>query len=87
MHITVINPNTTESMTREIKAAAEAVAAPGTIIEAVTAAFGAPSVENYHDHQVSSLAVMNEVHRLNENRQTDGFVIACYGDPGLRAAR
>jgi allantoin racemase len=30
---------------------------------------------------------MGEVHRAVQAKNTDGFVIACYGDPGVHAAR
>ena len=39
-----------------------------------------------HDEFTSTIGVMEEVHKgLNEN--IDAFIIACYGDPGLYAAR
>ena len=53
MHILVINPNTTASMTQKIGAAAQAAAAPGTTIEAVNPAFGPPSIEGYYDEVFS----------------------------------
>ena len=49
MKLRVINPNTTASMTALIGEAARAVAAPGTLIEAVQPSFGAPSIEGHHD--------------------------------------
>lgn len=70
MHIRLINPNTTASMTALIGAAARAVAAPGTRIEAVQPSFGAPSIEGHHDDVWAA-----------------AHVIACFGDPGLHAAR
>ena len=49
MRIKVINPNTTQSMTEQIGAAARAVAAPGTEIVAVSPAIGPASIENHYD--------------------------------------
>src|SRR4030095_8265564 len=87
MRIKVINPNTTESMTRRIGLAAQAVAAPGTEILACQPAMGGPvSIEGHYDEAVSVLGMLEEV-RKGEEESVDGYVIACFGDPGLRAAR
>ena len=58
MHILVINPNTTASMTHKIGAAAQAAAAPGTEIVAVNPAFGPPSIEGYYDEVFSVPGLM-----------------------------
>jgi allantoin racemase len=86
MRIKVINPNTTESMTRKIGAAAEAVAAPGTKIIAVSPRHGPVSIEGHYDEAVSVIGLLEEIH-AGEADGVDGYVIACFGDPGLRAAR
>jgi len=84
MKIRVINPNTSASMTAAIGAAAAAVAAPGTLIEAVQPSFGAPSVEGHHDDVWAAAGVAEQV---RAGVSADAFVIACFGDPGLHAAR
>jgi len=86
MRIKVINPNTTLSMTRTIGAAAARVASPGTEIVAVSPAMGPVSIEGHYDEAVSALGVLDEV-RSGEAAGFDGYVIACFGDPGLLAAR
>jgi allantoin racemase len=86
MRIVVINPNTTRSMTEKIGAAARAVAAPGTEIVAVNPASGPVSIESHFDEAVSAVALLEEVRR-GEAEGADGSVIACFGDPGLLAAR
>src|SRR5437867_9508252 len=86
MRIKVINPNTTESMTRTIGAAARSVAAPGTEIIAVSPAMGPVSIECHYDEALSTLGVLDEV-RKGEADACDGYIIACFGDPGLLAAR
>jgi allantoin racemase len=86
MRIKVINPNTTASMTRSIARAAAAVAASGTEIMAVSLAMGPSSIEGHYDEAVSALGVLDEV-RKGEGQGVDGYVIACFGDPGLLAAR
>jgi allantoin racemase len=86
MKIKVINPNTTQSMTEKIGAAARVVAAPGTTILAVSPSMGPVSIEGHYDEAVSVLGVLDEVRR-GEAEGCDGYVIACFGDPGLLAAR
>jgi allantoin racemase len=86
MKIKVINPNTTQSMTEKVGAAARAVAAPGTTILAVSPSMGPVSIEGHYDEAVSVLGVLDEVRR-GEAEGCDGYVIACFGDPGLLAAR
>jgi allantoin racemase len=86
MRICVINPNTSRSMTTKIGAAAAAVAAPGTIIDAVQPSFGAPSIEGHFDEAWGAAGVTEQV-RAGAAAGADAFVIACFGDPGLHAAR
>ena len=83
MRIRVINPNTTESMTETIAAAARAIAAPGTEIAATTARSGAVSLEGHYDEAMS---VVGLVEAITEDPNADAYVIACFGDPGLLAA-
>ncbi len=84
MKIKVINPNTTESMTATIAAAARAVASPGTEIIPVTSRSGAVSIESHYDEAMS---IVGLVDAINDGPEVDAYVIACFGDPGLLAAR
>lgn len=84
MRIKVINPNTTEAMTETIAQAARAVAAAGTDISAVTSRSGAVSIEGHYDEAMS---IVGLVDAINEDPEADAYVIACFGDPGLLAAR
>jgi allantoin racemase len=86
MRIKVINPNTTLAMTQAIGAAARAAAAPGTEILAVSPAMGPASIEGHYDEAFAAIGVLDEV-RKGEAEGLDGYVIACFGDPGLLAAR
>jgi allantoin racemase len=86
MKIRVINPNTTAAMTTKIGEAARAVAAPGTLIDAVQPSFGSPSIEGHHDDVWAAAGVAEQV-RAGEAAGADAHVIACFGDPGLHAAR
>jgi allantoin racemase len=86
MRIKVINPNTTLAMTEKIGTAARAVAAVKTEIVAVSPAMGPVSIEGHYDEAMSVVGILDEVRR-GEAEGFDGYVIACFGDPGLLAAR
>ena len=84
--IQVINPNTSLAMTETIGAAARAVAAPGTEILAVCPSAGVPSIEGHFDEAIAAVGVLEQIKKGRE-QGVDGHVIACFGDPGLLAAR
>lgn len=86
MKIKIINPNTSEEMTRAIGAAGESVARPGTQITAVSPRFGPASIESYYDDYLSIPGLLEEIQK-GETEQCHAYIIACYGDPGLHAAR
>lgn len=84
--IQVINPNTSSGMTETIAAAARAVAAPGTDILAVCPKEGVPSIEGHFDEAIAAVGVLEQV-KAGRQQGVDGHIIACFGDPGLLAAR
>jgi allantoin racemase len=90
LRIKVINPNTTATMTETIAAAARAVASPGTEIVAATSASGPVSIEGHYDEAVAAIGLIEQI-RAGEaaggDARPDAYVIACFGDPGLLAAR
>lgn len=85
MNLLLINPNTSEAMTAGIAAAARAVAAPGSTVHATQPTFGPRSIEGHYDEAIAAAGVAEQV-RLHGNG-ADAVVIACFGDPGLDAAR
>lgn len=86
MQILVVNPNTTESMTALIQDCARAVAGPGVVVDAVNPAQGPASLESHYDEAVATPHLLAEI-EAGAAAGYDGFVIACFGDPGLLAAR
>ncbi|MCI0429787.1 MAG: aspartate/glutamate racemase family protein [Rhodospirillales bacterium] len=84
MRILVINPNTTASMTRKIGKAASVVAAAGTEIAAVNPDFGPPSIEGHVDGVFSVPGLIAE---MNKVPGMDAYIVACFDDTGLDAAR
>ncbi|WP_423197262.1 MULTISPECIES: aspartate/glutamate racemase family protein [unclassified Cupriavidus] len=86
MKLKIINPNTTQGMTDKIGQCARAVAASDTRIEAVSPRMGPASIESHYDEALSVPGILDEI-RQGEQAHVDGYVIACFGDPGLYAAR
>ncbi|GGK67111.1 aspartate/glutamate racemase family protein [Nocardia camponoti] len=86
MRIRVVNPNTTRSMTLAIEQCAKAVIAPGTLLDAVTSPTGPASIESHYDEALSVPGLLTAIQQ-GEADGVDGYVIACFGDPGLDAAR
>lgn len=84
--IQVINPNTSLAMTETIAQAARAVAAPTTEILAVCPSQGVPSIEGHFDEAVAAIGVLEQV-KAGREQGVCGHIIACFGDPGLLAAR
>lgn len=81
MKIKVINPNTSRRMTDAIERSARAVAGQDVTVLAATPPMGPASIESHYDEALAVPGV------LAETRDADGYVIACFGDPGLDAAR
>ncbi|MEI5672760.1 MULTISPECIES: aspartate/glutamate racemase family protein [unclassified Nocardioides] len=86
MRILVVNPNTTASMTALIEECARAVAGPGVSVDAVNPATGPVSIESHYDDALAVPGLLAEI-AAGEDQGYDGYVIACFGDPGLLAAR
>ncbi len=86
MRILVVNPNTTQSMTQTIEAAAKAVASASTEIVAVTSSMGPVSIEGYYDEVFAIPGLLLEIAKA-EKGGAQAAVIACFDDTGLDAAR
>ena len=86
MKLLLINPNTSLPMTEGIAAAAREVAAPGTEIVARCPGFGPQSIEGHFEDAFGAAGVAEQA-MLAAGEGFDAAVIACFGDPGLDAAR
>jgi allantoin racemase len=84
--IHVINPNTSRAMTDGIARTAREAAGPGATVLAVTSAIGPASIESQYDEALAVPGILAAV-RDGERARAAGHVIACFGDPGLAAAR
>lgn len=84
--ILVINPNSTEAVTRGIDEACEPLRlSGGPGIDCVTLKEGPPGVET-QQHVDGVVAPLINLVRSRE-KDYDAFVIACYSDPGLHSIR
>lgn len=83
--ITVVNPNTTAELTATITAAAQAVAGAGVSVTGVNPTVGVAGVESHAEEAIGAVGVLEQIraHQVD----TDAFVIACFGDTGVAAAR
>src|SRR5947209_9653668 len=84
--ILVINPNSTQAVTDGIDRAMEPLRmSGGPAIECVTLKEGPPGIET-QAHVESVVAPISAAVKSRDN-DCSAFVIACYSDPGLHAAR
>lgn len=83
--ILIINPNTSASMTEEIRRSAEAVKLPDTELTYACSPEGPESIETHLDEALSAVGVLKIIAAKRDS--FDAFVIACGDDPGLNAAR
>ena len=86
MKIRLINPNTTQRMTDAMGRCAREVAAAGTEIVAVVSADGAAVDRRVLRRGTGDAGLLAEIVQ-GERDGCDAYVIACFGDPGLYAAR
>ncbi len=86
MRLKIINPNTTAEVSAGLAQAASRVAAPQTEIIVATSSMGPVSIEGHYDEAMSLPGLLAEI-RQGEADGMDAYVIACFGDPGLAAAR
>lgn len=85
MKLLCINPNTSLSMTEDIKLSAEKARQSTTEITYVNPQYGPESIETYLDEFMVAIGVLELITKERDNY--DGFIIACGDDPGLFAAR
>ena len=86
MRLLVVNPNTSASMTARIGAAARAAAGQGLEVVAINPAHGPASIEGYFDEVFAAPGLVEEVAK-GDAAGFDAFVVACFDDTGLEAAR
>jgi len=84
--IKIINPNTSEEMTDLLRNYAEPLIKNNIELQFSNPDFGPESIECYADEYLAIPGVIEEIIK-GERENFDAYVIACFGDPGLLAAR
>src|SRR5436305_14418620 len=85
IRIKVINGNTYDEMTANINSVAQAAARPGTEIVTTQPERGPLTIESYYDEYLAIPGILEEI--IRDEAQFDAFIVACWGDPGVDAAR
>lgn len=80
----VINPNASQNVTVGIKAAVDPLRKFGTPIRCLTLSEGPPGIES---QQQADLTIAPMLWLAAAQKDAAGYVIACFGDPGLHALR
>jgi allantoin racemase len=86
MRLLVVNPNTNRDMTAQIGRIARECAGYGTEVVALSPEAGPLSIECHADEAVAAAHTL-ELLAQPDYRGFDAYVIACFGDPALFAAR
>ena len=80
----VINPNSSQTVTDGIKLALDPLRKFGTSIRCLTLAEGPPGIENQRE---ADMTIGPMLRLAASQKDAAGYVVACFGDPGLHALR
>lgn len=80
----IINPNSSQVVTDGIDAAVDPLRRFGTPITCLTLEHGPPGIENQRQ---ADLTIALTLRLAAAQKHAAGYVIACFGDPGLHALR
>ena len=83
MKLLIINPNTSEAMTEDIRRTILMVKNKEIDIAVIHSDFGAESLESFYDYTLASFGMIRCLKK--HVKDYDGILIACFGDPGLYA--
>lgn len=82
--LVVINPNSSQQVTDGIDAAVDPLRSFGIPIRCLTLSVGPPGIETQRQ---ADLAIAPMLELAAAQNDAAGYVIACFGDPGLHAMR
>jgi allantoin racemase len=82
--VKIINGNTCDAMTANIDAVAQSVKLPQTQIVTVQPQSGPVSVEGFYDEYRVIPGILDQILL---DTDSEAFILACWGDPGLDGAR
>lgn len=85
MRLLIINPNTTDAMTRKVEAIARSHLPATMRITAVSGRFGPRYIASRATFAIAGHAALDAY--AEHGRDADAILLACFGDPGLDALR
>jgi allantoin racemase len=85
MHLLLINPNISASVSALIGAEARRSASPGTTVEVLTAPFGVAYIETRFEALIGAYAAAQLA--AEHHARADAVIVAAFGDPGLGGLR
>lgn len=85
MRLLILNPNTSDDVTKMIEDAAAGSGAPDTEIDTITAPWGLPYIATRAEATVAGHVILDML--AEHHRKYDAAVIAAFGDPGIGGAR
>ena len=84
MHLVLINPNATQSMTDKMRDAIQLCVSNSTDITAVSVPDAPPSIQGYYD---IAACMGGLIRTAEEHQNADGILIGCFDDTGVDAVR
>jgi allantoin racemase len=82
--LALLNPNTDHQHTEAMGAVARLALPDGCLVTAVNAPRGPSSIESEADSVIAAAEVVGLLRSIEPH---DAYLVACFGDPGLEAAR
>ena len=86
MKIMVINPNSSEHMTKHLEETLTKIAGPNTTLTVVCPPGGPYSISSAYDEAMCAAGTLRLVRQANEEGY-DAVILACFSDPALEAAK
>jgi len=86
LKILVLNPNISETNRKILIEALAPYQEPEIDIDVINAEKGPEGLESYYHKQIQGAEILPMIAKAEEDGY-DGVVIACYGDPGIEAAK
>lgn len=88
MNLLVVNPNTTESVTRRLHDHVSAIIGDEATVRSVTATVGAAYISDELSFAIGAYAALDAVAAdIAEHGVADALLLGCFGDPGIDALR
>lgn len=87
MKIKIINPDVNEGISTKIKQSAEQYANETTTLFCNSPASGPRSIDDAFTKEIASTYILEEILLSEQEGIYDGYVIACFADPAVHAAK